>query len=91
MDTKYCQCCGMPMGENEVYGTEADGSKSVDYCNYCYENGEITFKGTMDEMIEFCIPPMVDAKVVSSVEEARQMMKQFFPTLKYWKQQSEKI
>ena len=28
MNQKFCQCCGMPMGEtDELYGTNADGSK----------------------------------------------------------------
>ena len=31
MDTKYCQCCGMPMGEGtELYGTNSDGSVNED-------------------------------------------------------------
>ena len=28
MNQKFCQCCGMPMGDtDELYGTNADGSK----------------------------------------------------------------
>lgn len=87
MIEKYCQCCGMLMGEtNEMYGTEVNGDKSEDYCKYCFENGEFTFKGSMDEMIEICIPPMVSSNEGMREEEARQMMKAYFPTLKRWKQ-----
>ena len=40
MEEKYCQSCGMPMGINdELYGTEVNGSKNNDYCKYCYEQG----------------------------------------------------
>ena len=38
MEEKFCQCCGMPMGEtDELYGTNKDGSKSQDYCEYCIQ------------------------------------------------------
>lgn len=85
METKYCQVCGMPMGDtNELYGTEKDGTKSEDYCKYCYDNGEFTFKGTMDEMIEFCVPNMAKANKGMTEDEARTMMKEFFPKLKHW-------
>ena len=31
MEERFCQSCGMPMGDtDELYGTEADGSKSTD-------------------------------------------------------------
>ena len=60
MEERYCQCCGMPMGDTkELYGTEKDGSRSVDYCKYCYEHGAFTSDCTMEEMIEFCVPVMV--------------------------------
>ena len=49
MARKFCQCCGMPMGNtDELYGTNTDGSKNTEYCKYCFENGEFTFKGTME-------------------------------------------
>ena len=39
MSQKFCQCCGMPMGDtDELYGTNADGSKNEEYCKYCYGN-----------------------------------------------------
>lgn len=85
MEEKYCQSCGMPMGKtDEMYGTEADGSKSGDYCSYCYQNGAFTAECTMDEMIEACVPPMTEANSGMSAEEARSMMRQCFPKLKRW-------
>lgn len=81
----YCQSCGMPMGAtDEFYAKNQDGSKNPDYCSYCYENGSFTFDGTMEEMIEICIPPMVEANPHMSAEKAREMMMQFLPTLKRW-------
>ena len=86
MEGRFCQSCGMPMGlTDEVRGTNADGSKSEDFCKYCYENGAFTNDCTMDEMIEICVPHVVSANPGTNTEEARNMMREFFPTLKRWK------
>ena len=86
MEERYCQSCGMPMGAtDEMHGTNTDGSKSEDYCKYCFEKGAFTTNSTMDEMIEICVPHMVSANSGMSDDEARKMMREFFPTLKRWK------
>ncbi len=86
MNEKFCQCCGMPIGNaDEMHGKNKDGSKNEDYCKYCFENGAFTSDCTMEEMIEFCIPHMVEAHSEMTENEARTMMKKFFPTLKRWK------
>lgn len=85
MEQKFCQSCGMPMGDGALYGTEANGSKSGDYCRYCYEKGNFTFTGGMEEIIEICAPPMVQANPGMTPEQARGMMQRFFPMLKRWK------
>ena len=85
MSQRFCPCWGMPMGEtDELYGTNADGSKNEEYCKYCFDNGDFTFKGTMEEMIEVCIPHMVAANQNMTEEEARKIMLEWFPTLKHW-------
>lgn len=85
MEQRFCQSCGMPLGNDiDVYGTEKDGSQNNDYCRYCYENGSFTANCTMDEMIEFCVPHMVQANTGMTADGAREMMKQFYPTLKRW-------
>lgn len=86
MEEKYCQCCAMPMGDaNELNGTNSDGTKNEDYCKYCYMDGAFTSDITMEEMIEVCVPHMVSANPGMSEDEARKMMKEFFPVLKRWK------
>ena len=87
MEERYCQSCGMPIGATEeMYGTNADGSKNEDYCKYCFENGAYTLDCTMEEMIEFCVPHMASANSGMSEDDARKSMLEFFPTLKRWKQ-----
>lgn len=84
VNEKYCQSCGMPMGQtDEHYGTEADGSKSTDYCGYCYDKGAFTGDCTMEQMIEICVPHVVQNAGMSE-QAARDMMKQHFPMLKRW-------
>ena len=75
-DMDICQSCAMPLYSDDVYGTNADGSKNKDYCKYCYENGEFTSDVSMDEMLE-CHPDM-------DKDEATSMMKEVFPQLKRW-------
>lgn len=85
MEEKLCQSCGMPMGEqDELFGTNQDGSKNLEYCKYCYEKGAFTAECTMEEMIEFCVPHMADEASGITPEKAREMMQQYFPALKRW-------
>ena len=73
LNQKFCQCCGMPMGDtDELYGTNADGSKNEEYCKYCFENGAFTFHGTMEEMIEVCVPHMVEVPCLQTLEEVNE-------------------
>ena len=84
-DMKFCQSCGMPLTKTEDFGTEKDGKLSEDYCVYCYKDGAFTADCTMEEMIEICVPPMVQSNQGMTPEQAREMMRQFFPHLKRWK------
>lgn len=59
--SKFCQSCGMPMSKDPQHGgTNRDGTKSVDYCSYCYIDGEFTFKGDVKEMQAFCKEKMIE-------------------------------
>ena len=79
----HCQSCGMPM-KDEHYGTEKDGSKSGDYCSYCYKDGGFTSDETMEQMIETCIPFTLESGAFKTADEARACMQGFLPTLKRW-------
>jgi hypothetical protein len=48
---KFCQSCAMPLEDGKTSGTEKDGTKSLKYCNYCYQDGEFTSPDmTLEEM-----------------------------------------
>ncbi len=58
---KFCQSCGMPLKKDpQGGGTNAEGSKIENYCSFCYQNGEFTFKGTVGEFQEFCRKQMIE-------------------------------
>ena len=50
----FCQSCGMPMSKDaNGGGTEADGTKSIQYCSKCYANGAFTQPDiTLEQMQE---------------------------------------
>ena len=41
MEQQFCQSCGIPLTD-ENRATNANGSRSEDYCMYCYKNGAFT-------------------------------------------------
>ena len=82
---RFCQSCGMPLGDPALLGTEADGSASPDYCKYCYQNGAFTADMTMEQMIDFCTPIMAQSNPGMTPEQARAQMHQFFPLLLRWR------
>ena len=88
METKFCQSCGMPLTE-EILGTHADGSKSEDYCLYCYKDGCFTGDFTMEEMVEFCAQFVDEYNKNTgqnlSKEEYKDVLRHIYPNLKRWK------
>ena len=88
MEMKFCQSCGMPLTDGNK-GTNADGSHNGDYCIYCYKDGKFTQDMTMEQMINHCAQFIDEINKQSgqtlTKEQAKEMMRQFFPHLKRWK------
>lgn len=80
---KICQSCGMPINSDEQLGTNKDGSTNIDYCKYCYEQGEFIDKVSMEEYIKMC--SQFGAQAGMTNEEMEEHCKNLFPTLKRWK------
>jgi len=83
---QICQCCGMPLSEDELISKEPDGSFNEDYCKWCYAGGTFTYSN-MDDLIEVCIPHMVGEHFTE--DQARAYMKGILPGLDYWKRYEE--
>lgn len=89
----FCQSCGMSLSD-ELLGSNADGSKNTDYCVYCYKDGVFTHDFNMNQMIEFCaqFTGQMNEATGSNLtpEQAKEQMRQFFPTLKRWKRNDDR-
>ena len=81
---KICQSCAMPLTDNELLGTNADGTKNEDYCIYCFKDGKFTSNMSMNEMMDFCIKKMVEIQPDMDKNQVSLMMKEVFPKLKRW-------
>ena len=81
----FCQSCAMPMDKPELFGTEANGNPSTNYCTYCYQKGVFTEPGiTMEQMIDKCVKHMVEQKIMPE-DKARALMTKYLPQMKRWK------
>lgn len=81
---QFCQSCGMPLFNEEVLGTEANGEKSDQYCSYCYLNGAFNAPNlSKEEMIEIGVDALLREGM--NEQEARGMMQSILPQLKRWR------
>lgn len=91
---KFCQSCGMPLTD-EILGTNAGGSKNDEYCIYCYKDGAFTGDFTMEEMVEYCSMFVEEYNKNTGRHltccEYKEVLRQFYPTLKRWKLPKDKI
>lgn len=76
----------MPIDKADDRGTEKDGSKSNDYCKYCYRDGLFTEPGlTLAQMkAEIEVQMKKHSLPVSVLEKSLAAL----PALKRWKQQT---
>lgn len=82
---KICQSCGMPMADDSLLGTNADGTINGNYCKYCYKDGKFIDDVTMEEYIEMCSQFGSQANMTN--EQMKEFCQKLFPTLKRWKKQ----
>jgi hypothetical protein len=81
---KICQSCGMPLQKEEDFGTNANGSKSEEYCFHCFQNGKfldegITLEGKISKNVKFAV------QMGMSEDEAWKLASEVLPKLKRWK------
>lgn len=90
----FCQSCGMPLN-NEILGTNADGSQNQEYCQYCYKDGAFTGYFTMEQMIDFCSQFVeqynADSGQQLSRDEYKEVLRQYYPNLKRWSTPTEEL
>ena len=52
-----CQCCGMPLYEDDVISREPDGSFNEEYCKWCYLDRKMAYH-SLEELIDYLVPHM---------------------------------
>ena len=80
----FCQCCGMPLNEDENISREPDGFFNEDYCKWCYSDGNYAYP-TKDALLDFLIGHMPNPEGLEEKERRRQY-DAWLSQLKHWKQ-----
>ena len=79
----FCQSCGMPLSKDaQGGGTQADGTKSAEYCSHCYISGKFTAPDiTAEQMVQFVQAKLKEMHIPGFL--AKRFTKDI-PTLKRW-------
>ena len=78
-----CQCCGMPLSEDNMISREPDGSFNEDYCKWCYTDGAFAY-ASKDSLLDFLISHMPNPE--NAPEELRRIQyDQYLSQLEHWK------
>ncbi|MCH5333318.1 MAG: helix-turn-helix domain-containing protein [Agathobacter sp.] len=78
-----CQCCGMPLSEDDLISKETDGSYNEDYCKWCYADGKFVYQ-TKEALIDFLVSHTPNPDHLGD-EERRAQFESYLSQLKHWK------
>jgi len=74
----------MPLINDELLGTEKDGSKNREYCKYCYQDGSfVNPEMSLDEMTSFISKKMKEMNINEAITN---IAVNSLPNLKRWKE-----
>lgn len=82
---EVCQSCGMTLSDG-LYGKNADGSTSRDYCRYCFPDGKFSRDETLEEMIDSNLAFLDEINAERGTNMTREELSKLLPNLKRWKQ-----
>lgn len=78
-----CQCCGMPLNEDDMISREPDGSFNEDYCKWCYTDGKFVYR-SKEDLLDFLVGHIPNPDNLSD-EERRTQFNSYLSQLKHWK------
>lgn len=78
-----CQCCGMPMNEDDLVSREPDGSFNEDYCKWCYTEGAFAYP-SKNALIDFLVTHMPNPDHLP-YDQRRAQFDSYLSQLKHWK------
>ena len=81
--TRICQCCGMPLSEDELISREPDGSFNEDYCKWCYLDGKFAYD-SKEAMLDFLTEHMPNPDNTPDADR-RAAFDGYLSMLKHWR------
>lgn len=78
-----CQCCGMPLNEDDLISREQDGSYNEDYCKWCYADGRFAYP-SKESMLDYLVSHMPNPDNLKD-EDRRGQFDLYLSQLKHWK------
>ncbi len=78
-----CQCCGMPLYEDDLISRELDESYNEDYCKWCYADGKFTYP-SKDDLMDYLVGHMPNPDHLDD-EFRRASFDAYLSQLKHWK------
>ena len=82
-DVKICQCCGMPLSEEDLISREPDGTLNDEYCKWCYADGKFTYE-EKGPLLDFIVGHMPNPDNIPD-KERRKYFDECLSKLNYWK------
>ena len=79
-----CQCCGMPLSDEDLISREPDGSLNEDYCKWCYADGKFVYE-TKESLLDFLVGHMPNPGNLPE-DELKRQFDGYLSALKHWKE-----
>ena len=79
----FCQCCGMPLVEDDYISRNTDGSFNEDYCKWCFTDGKFTYE-SKDSLLDFLVSHMPNPENLPD-DARRSYFDGYLSQLKHWK------
>lgn len=77
-----CQCCGMPLSEDEMISREPDGTFNEDYCKWCYTDGQYAYQ-SKEALLDFLVNHTPNPENTPT-EDRRIQFNGYLSQLKHW-------
>lgn len=78
-----CQCCGMPLNDDDVISRENDGAYNESYCKWCYSEGNFVYQ-SKDSLIDFLISHTPNPENLDDAKR-RSQFDSYLSQLDHWK------
>ena len=80
-----CQCCGMPLEDDDIIGHNHDGSFNEDYCKWCYADGQFAYP-TKASLLDYLMAHMPNPDNAPAAV-CRAQFDTYLSQLKHWKEE----